>query len=98
MKALVPRKCVDYIFCSASTLQTREVFAPPCRALVAANAGHALQRPSTHPFLATPETLFPLAARIGMRRRTQLAVGGDSANNTLLSKVCHWTPFSSLVM
>ncbi|BHF82750.1 hypothetical protein SprV_0802588900 [Sparganum proliferum] len=51
------RNCVDYIFCSSSTLHPRAVFMPPCRAVVSAASTAGPPRPPSSRPLAQPETL-----------------------------------------
>nr|VZI05352.1 unnamed protein product [Spirometra erinaceieuropaei] len=59
------RNCVDYIFCSSSTLHPRAVFMPPCRAVVSVASAGPPRPPSSRP-LAQPETVMSLAARLGI--------------------------------
>ncbi|VDN35716.1 unnamed protein product [Dibothriocephalus latus] len=60
------RNCVDYIFCSSSTLHPRAVFVPPCRAVVsAAGPSSSPRSPSSRP-LSQCETVISLAARLGI--------------------------------
>ncbi len=67
----MPRKCVDYIFCSGSSLRPKEVLVPPCRALAANAMASASARRSRRlvatPFPLTTETALPLATRLGIR-------------------------------
>ncbi|VDD82536.1 unnamed protein product [Mesocestoides corti] len=63
---LVPRKCIDYIFCSGSSLHPKEVLVPPCRTMiVAASAGASHHhRLSATPFPLATETAMSLATKI----------------------------------
>ncbi|VDK41053.1 unnamed protein product [Taenia asiatica] len=67
---VIPRKCVDYIFCSGSSLHPRQVLMPPCRATlgVASDSMGQMQRRvcSTTPCAAAHETAFPLASKVGI--------------------------------
>uniref|UniRef100_A0A5K3FA81 Histone acetyltransferase n=1 Tax=Mesocestoides corti TaxID=53468 RepID=A0A5K3FA81_MESCO len=65
---LVPRKCIDYIFCSGSSLHPKEVLVPPCRTMiVAASAGASHHhRLSATPFPLATETAMSLATKIGI--------------------------------
>ncbi|KAL7055959.1 hypothetical protein AAHC03_022872 [Spirometra sp. Aus1] len=60
------RNCVDYIFCSSSTLHPRAVFMPPCRAVVSVASTAGPPRPPSSRPLAQPETVMSLAARLGI--------------------------------
>ncbi|VDO04612.1 unnamed protein product [Rodentolepis nana] len=53
-----PRRCVDYIFCSGSSLQPRQVLVPPCRA--------TLRSTNSNPSAAHHEVVFSLASKIGI--------------------------------
>lgn len=54
-----PRRCVDYIFCSGSSLHPRQVLIPPCRATLGASNSSTSYGPG-HEFI------FSLASRIGI--------------------------------
>lgn len=60
------RNCVDYIFCSSSTLHPRAVFVPPCRAVVSVASATGPSRPPSSRPLSQPETVISLAARLGI--------------------------------
>ncbi|KAL5103935.1 hypothetical protein TcWFU_006171 [Taenia crassiceps] len=67
---VIPRKCVDYIFCSGSSLHPRQVLMPPCRATlgVASESVGQMQRRicSATPYAAAHETAFSLASKVGI--------------------------------
>uniref|UniRef100_A0A915EYQ0 Uncharacterized protein n=1 Tax=Echinococcus canadensis TaxID=519352 RepID=A0A915EYQ0_9CEST len=67
---VIPRKCVDYIFCSGSSLHPRQVLIPPCRATlrVAPDSVGQMQHRicSTIPCAAAHETAFSLASKVGI--------------------------------
>ncbi|KAM7533192.1 hypothetical protein Aperf_G00000124655 [Anoplocephala perfoliata] len=65
-----PRRCMDYIFCSGSSLQPREVLIPPCRATLAASDSFT---PSGQGY----EFIFSLAAKIVKIRWEEVSTAGS---------------------